>query len=126
MLRPQIIGKDLHLAAIVGASNLEDAKEDLGLDLSWTAQPSEGKPRQGAGGGVDSASKQTIPNRVLPGEPILRSKGEPTMLSIRSQHMDVEASGWRLANGDLVLRKPARAVLDFTPALAEYAVLSTP
>jgi len=33
--------------------------------------------------------------------------------------MELEASGWRSRDGKLLLRKPATAELDFTPALAE-------
>ena len=30
-----MIGRDLHVAAIVGASNLIDSAEELALDISW-------------------------------------------------------------------------------------------
>lgn len=117
----QVIGKDLHLAAVVGANNLEDAKDDLGLNIGWIAErpAKEAQNSETESTTGDAETQQAKTGSSGRAEAVLRSKGEPTVLSARSQRMDVEASGWRLPNGDLVLRQPATAVLDFTPALAE-------
>ena len=105
------------MAAIVGRKNLLEAKEDLDLDTSWVLQPASAQSSE-----QDSTSGTAgtgVPEKPSPASITQPRNSEPTILSVRSQHMDVEASGWRLSDGDLALRKPATAVLDFTPALAE-------
>ena len=113
----QIIGEDLHLAAVVGKKNLLDAKEDLDLDTSWVSEPPNSQHQEQQDvpevKGKKKPEKASIPRKPLP------ANSEPTILSVRSQHMEITADGWRLQNGDLALRRPATAVLDFTPALAE-------
>ena len=113
----QVIGEDLHLAAVVGHKNLLDAKEDLDLDTSWISEPPNSPPQEQQG--VPETKNESVPESVSPAKKPLPVNSEPTILSVRSQHMDITADGWRLPNGDLALRRPATAVLDFTPALAE-------
>lgn len=113
-----MIGEDLHLAAVVGQKNLLDAKEDLDLDTSWLSEPPASQSTQ-----QDHASSESkealLPEKASARKQSPPAKSEPTILSVRSQHMEITADGWRLPNGDLSLRRPATAVLDFTPALAE-------
>lgn len=113
----QVIGEDLHMAAVVGEKNLLDAKEDLDLDTSWLPEPSSTQSTKQEQ--VTRKADTALPAKASMARTTAPKSSEPTILSVRSQHMEVEASGWRLPNGDLALRKPASAVLDFTPALAE-------
>lgn len=35
---PQLVGKDLHVTAVLGQKQLEEQADDLGLDTQWTSE----------------------------------------------------------------------------------------
>ena len=43
----------------------------------------------------------------------------PTVLALQSPHVDLQLHGWRTTTG-MVLREPATASVEYTPALARY------
>ncbi len=44
----------------------------------------------------------------------------PTVLALQSPHVDLQLHGWRTTSG-MVLREPATAAVEYTPALARWA-----
>jgi hypothetical protein len=93
----------LHLVGVIGKDQLLDSAEELALNTEWLGERIQ----------IHKSDTGTS----LAATPL---KGlDPTIISVRSQHMELEATGWRGKDGRLLLRVPATAQLDFTPALAE-------
>ena len=125
----QVLGRDLHLTVVVGAHNLHASADELSLDTAWvgTDTPPEAarqrlpasKEQPSTSGAAEGGGADRV--ALLPSEswPL-----DPTIISIRSEHLEFEAAGWRRADGRLLLRRPAKAQLRFTPALAECGPLA--
>ncbi|KAA6418785.1 MAG: hypothetical protein FRX49_11273 [Trebouxia sp. A1-2] len=94
----QVIGKDFHASAIVGGDNLNSDGADFGIETGWAQ--TEHQPKGTAHSG-----------HLL----------EPTAVAFNSQHVQAQLSGWRTKTG-MLLREPATAAVDYTPALAKYGL----
>ncbi|DBB18517.1 TPA: hypothetical protein ACH3X3_000157 [Trebouxia sp. C0006] len=94
----QVIGKDFHASAIVGVDNLKADGADYGIEAEWAQ--TEHQPK----------------GTAHSGHPL-----EPTAVAFNSQHVQAQLSGWRTKTG-MLLREPATAALDYTPALAKYGL----
>lgn len=98
----QVIGKDFHASAIVGGDNLKADGADFGIDAAWaqTQTQTEHQPK----------------GTAHSGHPL-----EPAAIAFNSQHVQAQLSGWRTKTG-MLLREPAAAAVDYTPALAKYGL----
>ena len=132
----QVLGRDLHLTAVIGANNLHASADELSLDTAWveTDTPADSLARHQGQRSPEAAGQQLPASIEQPsisgaadgggaGRGALVSSDslplDPTIIAIRSEHLDFEAAGWRRTDGRLLLRRPAKAQLQFTPALAQ-------
>ncbi|KAK9824922.1 hypothetical protein WJX74_006986 [Apatococcus lobatus] len=95
----QLIGKDLHITAVLGRKQLEEKADDLGLDTQWltdASAPSTGLPLPGLGG-----------------------KAEPAAVQVNSQRIQASGNGW-WDGSRLHLHEPLEATLDYTPAVTKF------
>ena len=102
------MGRDLHAVAVVGANNVREAADEFALPTKWL-------------GGEERSKGQAANSPTSPGNPSAAATAErdATIIAVRSEHLDVEVSGWQQPDGRLRLRQPAKARLQFTPALAK-------
>lgn len=72
-------------------------------------------------------SNQNIRRDALQGLPLpgLRSRAEPAVVLLNSQHIQAGASGW-WDGTHLRLHKPLTATLDYTPAVTKWVLPSSP
>lgn len=103
-----MVGRDLHAVAVVGAGNVREAADEFSLPTAWLdSKELPANPQGPSTTGSGKPSKAATADR------------DATIIAVRSEHLDIEVSGWQQPDGRLRLRQPAKAELQFTPALAK-------
>lgn len=128
--RRQILGPRLHITGAVGEAPLREWASEVGdTDVSWaglgpqpTPTPTASTrgappPSSPASGAATAAVPTSPPAGATRSGTSSAAAYQPGVLQAHSQHLTGEMRVW-VAKGHTLLQEPARATLEFTPALA--------
>lgn len=136
----QVIGRDLHLTAVLGRTCIKEAHEELDLeeDFSWVEasgppayqgvetlaratgvqpeQPAHAAAQRESLGSADEADMEKRKSSSW----LAWESFDPGFVSIQSQNLKVTGNGWRRrSDGAYTLKEPGHLEFQYTPALAQ-------